>query len=147
MINHICHGWSHLPSLVLPSHDFPPFWANAIGHERCVYVFLTSYSLFRFPHTCLLCQQHNRPLPSNKGCRLPFNIIEGSLASAEGYGNGRGDPGCGILVRYVRRCDHNYLHTPTLRCDADYPSHPLPLNPDKAQQQHPKPTTCSQAQC
>jgi hypothetical protein len=108
------------------------------------------------PHTCLLCQQHNRPLPSNKGCRLPFNIVEGSLASAEGYGNERGDPGCGRPVRYVRRFHHRlptttlvYLHAPhtTLRCLhlADYPRQPhlLPLNLDTAQQQHSKPTTCS----
>src|SRR6266567_4800447 len=72
------------------------------------YVFLTLCSLFRFPGTCLQCQQHNRPLPSNEGCRLPFNVVEGSLVDAEGYRNARGHPCCGRPMRFVRRCDSDH---------------------------------------
>jgi len=104
--------------------------------------FLTLFSLFRFPRTFLQCQQCNRPLPSNEGCRPPFNIVEGSSSGAEGYGNARGDPCCGRPVRCVRSRDHNphiSFHPTTTQLIQHRRGKP---NIDAA-----TPTTTQQAQC
>ena len=110
--------------------SFSPLSVNATGLERSVIyvqcVFLTLYLLFKSHRTCLHSRQHNRPLPSNEGCGLPFTVIEGSLAGVAGYGNARGDPCCGRPVRCVRRCDivviDNRVDNPTSTTHIDTPT-------------------------